>query len=269
MTATELTALNQLDEVIRAEMSRWSVPGIALGLLHDGQIATAGYGIANLRTSFPVLPDTLFQIGSISKIFTTTLVMSLVDEGVLDLDVPVIEYVPELPLADRDARQMITIRHLLTHTSGFYGDRFDDQGIGDDALARAVAAFSDLPQQTKPGELWTYCNAGFDLAGRAVEKVTGKGFEANMRERVFEPFGLTGATYFASEAILSPVSVGHVGATDGSGQLQVASPWPIPRRSIRPAGSAHTWRTCCDSRSSTSISACWMESGCSPSSRRD
>lgn len=143
-----LSELNWLDEAIRAEMERWQVPGISVGILKDGEVQIAGYGTVNLETGAPVLPETLFQIGSISKTFTATLVLQLVDEGRLDLDVPVITYVPDLPLADDDARRTITLRHLLTHTAGFYGDRFDDQGNGDDALARAVAAYSTLAQQT-------------------------------------------------------------------------------------------------------------------------
>jgi CubicO group peptidase (beta-lactamase class C family) len=117
--------------------------------------------------------------------------------------------------------------------SGFYGDRFDDQGPGDDALKKAVAAFGDLRQQTAPGELWTYCNAGFDLAGRAIELVLGIGFEQAMRERVFEPLGMERTTYFAAEAIRHAVSVGH--ADDQNDGLMISSPWPIPRRS-NPAG---------------------------------
>jgi CubicO group peptidase (beta-lactamase class C family) len=163
--------------------------------------------------------------------------MTLVDEGLVALDVPVIDYLPDLPLADERARRSITLRHLLTHTAGFYGDRFDDQGCGDDALARAVAAFSSLPQQTAPGEIWTYCNAGFDLAGRIVEVVLDARFEDAMRARVFEPTGMGNVTYFAQEAILHPVAVGH--GSDGNGGIKIFSPWPIPRRS-NPAGGIST-----------------------------
>lgn len=228
-----MRSIEQLEDTIRQQMERWQVPGLAIGLYQDGHVETAAYGVANVETGCAVMPGTLFQIGSISKVFTATLVMTLVEEGRLDLDTPTVNYVPELPLADEAARRTITLRHLLTHMSGFYGDRFDDHGDGDDALARAVAAFADLPQQTAPGELWTYCNAGFDLAGRAVERVLGVPFEQAMRERVFTPLGLERTTYFAKEAIRHAVAVGHV--QDTSGATRVAAPWPIPRRSD-PAG---------------------------------
>ena len=226
-----------IESVVEAAATRWEVPGLAIGILHDGQVEFGGYGVASLETGQPVVPETLFQIGSISKPFTATLVMTLVEEGRLDLDTPVVTYAPELPLADSVTRAGVTLRHLFTHMAGFLGDRFDDHGAGDDALARAVAAFGDLPQQTELGEVWTYCNAGFDLAGRCVERVLGVPFEVAMRERVFEPLGLERSTYFAAEAIRHPVAVGHVPHPEDG--WQVADPWPIPRRS-NPAGGITT-----------------------------
>lgn len=215
------------------QMERWQVPGVSIGIFDGDDVEFAGFGITNIETGQPVAPETLFQIGSISKIFTATLAVSLAGEGLLDFDVPVTTYVPELVLADANAREQITIRHLLTHRAGFYGDRFEDQGSGDDALEKAILALRDLPQQTAVGELYTYCNAGFDLIGRAIENVLGQTFESAMRERVFDPLGLERTTYFASDAIRHSVAVGHeVGGEDGQ---SVADPWPMPRRS-NPAG---------------------------------
>ena len=224
--------IEQVRETIDSEMARWSVPGLAIGILDGGEVETAAFGIENVNTGTAVKPETLFQIGSISKIFTTTLIMTLVNEGVLDLDRPVVRYIQDLTLADATARTTVTLRHLVTHMGGFFGDRFDDHGRGDDALTRTVAAFGDLPQQTAPGELWTYCNAGFDLAGRVAEVVTGRRFEDLVRERIFEPLKLGRATYFPEEAILHSVAVGHLKTDDGVG---VARPWPIARNS-NPAG---------------------------------
>jgi CubicO group peptidase (beta-lactamase class C family) len=234
MGTQELVALATIDDLVREQMAKWGVPGLTVGILHQGNVETAGYGITSIETNQPVVPETLFQIGSISKIFTTTLVMTVVDEGKLDLDTPIVHYIPNLPLADETARKTITTRHVVTHMAGFYGDRFDDQGIGDDALAKAVAAFGDLRQQTAPGELWTYCNAGFDLAGRVVEVILGQRFEDAMRERVFKPLGLERSTYFAAEAIRHSVAVGHVDLTGE--ETKIADPWPIPRRSNAAGG---------------------------------
>ncbi len=226
--------MGQLEPLVLEQMEKWNVPGVAVGIFDGDDVEFSGFGITNIETGQPVAPETLFQIGSISKIFTATLAMTLVDDGLLDLDIPIVTYVPELVLADSAARESITARQLLTHTAGFYGDRFDDQGTGDDALQKAVCAFGDLPQQTAPGELYTYCNAGIDLVGRAIENILGQPFESAMKERVFERLGLERSTYFAAEAIRHSVAVGHeVGGEDG---LIVSDPWPIPRRSNAAGG---------------------------------
>ncbi len=226
-------SMAQLEPFVLEQMELWNVPGVAIGIYDGDDVEFAGFGITNIETGQRVAPETLFQIGSISKIFTATLAMTLVDDGLFDLDAPIVTYVPELALADSAAREQITARQLLTHTAGFYGDRFDDQGVGDDALERAIRGLGDVPQQTAPGELYTYCNAGFDLVGRAIENILGRTFESAMKERVFERLGLERSTYFAAEAIRHSVAVGHeVGGEDG---LTVSDPWPIPRRS-NPAG---------------------------------
>ena len=220
--------------VTREQMAEWAIPGISMAVAQGDHVEFETFGIASQATSQKVTPDTLFQIGSISKIFTTTLVMTFVDEGKVDLDTPVITWIPDLALTDGLARTTVTLRHLVTHMAGFYGDRFDDHGRGDDALQRKVAALYDLPQQTAPGELWTYCNAGFDLAGRVLEIVGGDSFENLMRTRVFDPLQLDSITYFADEAIRHPVSVGH-GWDDQTQSNHISNPWPIPRCS-NPAG---------------------------------
>ena len=227
MTAN--TALAGLDAKVREVMQRLGVPGLALGILRDGQVEEHGYGVTSLETEQPVTPATLFQIGSISKVYTATLVMRLVQAGKLDLDTPVVTYLPELRLADPEAQQQITLRHLLTHTSGLEGDRFDDYGMGDDALEKAIAEFSTLPQQTRPGELWTYCNAGFYLTGRVIERVLDTGYEAAMREWIFQPLGLEHSFFFAHEAIVYPAAVGHKEQEPGSATHEIVRAYPLPR----------------------------------------
>lgn len=208
-TALTLSGQDEIAAVVRQEMERWAVPGVAVGIFHDGRIETWGFGVASIETGQTLRPDTIFQAGSISKVFTATLGMRLVDDGTLDLDLPVARYLPDLQLADPVARERVTLRHLFSHQAGFYGDRFADYGLGDDALSRAIAEFASLRQLTPPGELWTYCNTGFQLAGGVIERVLGQSFEVAMREQVLEPLGLTRSFYFAHEAITYPVAVGH------------------------------------------------------------
>jgi CubicO group peptidase (beta-lactamase class C family) len=209
-------------EAARAAMERLHVPGAAVGITHEGEEEVAGLGVTNVVHPLPVDDETLFQIGSITKTFTGTAVMRLVEAGSLDLDEPVRTYLPELRLADEEVAQRVTTRHLLTHTGGWEGDYFDDLGAGDDALARMVAAVAELPQVTPLSEIWSYNNAGFYIAGRVVEVVSGKGFEAAISELVLEPLGLTMSFFFADDVMTHCFAVGHFIEDD---EVTVARPW--------------------------------------------
>ncbi len=231
---TDRPGYETLAAAVQGEASRWNVPGIAVGLLHHAHTETAATGITSIAGGQPVTGDTIFQIGSISKVFTATLAMRLVDDGLLDLDEPVLTYVPALPLADADARAAVTLRHLFSHTAGFEGDRFTDFGRGDDALARSVASFDTLRQWFAPGELWSYCNAGFYLAGFAIERVCNAPFETVIRERLFDPLGLKTTVFFAEDAISLPHAIGHRLTSREAGHA-IAHGYSFPRN-VNPAG---------------------------------
>lgn len=226
-------AAMELDGLVAELMTRDRVPGMTIGILDEGETSFAAYGVTNLETAVPVVPETVMQIGSISKVFLGTLVMGLVEEGRLDLDQPIVELLPGFRLADDAATQVITVRHCLTHMTGFEGDRFDDHGRGDDALARCVNGYATLAQQLPPDTTFSYCNTGFNLVGRVVEVLLGQTYEQAMRERVFDPLGLTRATFFADEAILQHNSAGHL--TPADGEDTVARPYPLARN-VNPAG---------------------------------
>ena len=219
-------------EAARAAMERWHVPGVVVGVSREGDEEVAGLGVTSIEHPLPVDDLTLFQIGSITKTFTGTLVMRLVEAGEIDLDEPVRTYLPELRLGDDDVARRVTMRHLLTHTGGWEGDYFDDLGLGDDALTRMVAALAELPQVTPLGEVWSYNNAGFYIAGRVVEVVTGKTFEAAMHELVLDPLELAMTFFFADDVMTRRFSVGH--HIEGE-DVSVARPWLIGR-SANPAG---------------------------------
>jgi CubicO group peptidase (beta-lactamase class C family) len=219
-------------EAVRARQEEMRVPGVAVGVLQDGEERHEGYGVTSVDNPLDVTPETRFQIGSISKTFTGTAVMYLVAEGLLDLDRPVRDYLPELELADPDASERVTLRHLLAHTGGWAGDYFDDTGWGDDAVAQYVGRMRTLPQLTPLGELWSYNNAGFALAGRAIEVVTGERFEDVVKRLVLDPLELTSTTYWPWEVMTERFVVGHV---DDEDEVRVARPWPVGR-SAHPAG---------------------------------
>ena len=224
-------------------MRRWKrqqTPGVAVGLLHEGEEHVAGFGVTSVENPLDVNPDTLFQIGSITKTFTGTTAMRLVERGELDLDAPVRTYLPELKLSDEDVAARVTMRHLLTHTGGWIGDHFDDLGSGDDALARICASMSSLPQLTPLGEVWSYNNAGFYLAGRVIEVLSGKPYEDAMQELVLDPLGLEQTFFSLDEVMTRRFAVGHNRNDDGP--PAVARPWGIGRAHYPAGGIASTVR---------------------------
>jgi CubicO group peptidase (beta-lactamase class C family) len=209
------------------------VPGVAVGLLHDSQEHIAAFGVTSVDNPLAVDEDTLFQVGSITKTFSATAAMRLVDDGRLDLDRPVRAYLPDLQLADPNVAAAVTPRHLLTHTAGWVGDYFSDTGRGDDALARYVAEMVDLEQLTPPGALYSYSNSGFALLGRLIEVLTGGTFETALKQLVLTPLGLERSFLFPEEVMTRRYAVGHFGVREG--QPRVLQPWHLPR-SATPAG---------------------------------
>ncbi|WP_033288812.1 serine hydrolase [Amycolatopsis jejuensis] len=221
---------------LSALAERHHVPGATLGILRlnpDGEdeLVTAAHGVLNIETGVETTTDSVFQIGSISKVWTATVVMQLVDEGLLDLDAPITDVLPELKLADEAANKAVTMRHLLSHTSGIDGDFFTDTGRGDDCLEKYVALLGDLAQNHPIGATWSYCNAGFSVVGRVIEKLTGGTWDAAMKERLFTPLGLGHTGTLPEEALLFRAAVGHVGSPE-----PVKAPVWTLQRSAGPAG---------------------------------
>jgi dipeptidyl aminopeptidase/acylaminoacyl peptidase/CubicO group peptidase (beta-lactamase class C family) len=217
---------------LSALSKKHDVPGAALGILYKGEIVQAHHGVLNLSTGVEVTDDTIFQIGSMGKVWTTTVVMQLVDEGLLDLDAPIADVLPELKLSDPVVEQKVTMRHLLTHTSGIDGDNFTDTGRGDDCLERYTELLADAAQNHPLGATFSYSNAGFVLAGRVIEKLTGKTWDVAMREKLYAPLGLTRAGTLPEEALLHRAAVGHVTKDE---KLETVPVWMLPR-SLGPAG---------------------------------
>jgi CubicO group peptidase (beta-lactamase class C family) len=151
----------------------------------------------------------------------------------IDLDAPIANVLPELRLSDPDVTKQVTMRHLLTHTSGIDGDVFTDTGRGDDCLERYVAQLGDVAQNHPLGVTWSYCNSGFSLVGRVIEVLTGGTWDAALRERVVKRLGLERSVTLPEEALLYRTAVGHVG--EGGAEPTRAPIWGLPR-SAGPAG---------------------------------
>jgi CubicO group peptidase (beta-lactamase class C family) len=214
------------------------VVGASLAIQQGDEVVEAATGVLNLRTGQPVTPDSLFQQGSITKVWTATLIMQLVDEGLVDLDQPVVTYLPDFKVADEQLTRSVTIRQLLTHTSGIDGDLFLDTGRGDDAVAKYVEAMATLTETVPQGKVMSYCNSGYTLLGHLVATLRGDTWENVLRERLLAPLGLTSAGTLPEEALLHSAATGHI-QLPGGDEPVVTPQWGI-FRSAGPAGLLHT-----------------------------
>ncbi|MYS86726.1 serine hydrolase domain-containing protein [Embleya scabrispora] len=212
--------------------ARHGVPGASLGILHGETVTEAVTGFANLDARIEATTDTLFQIGSITKVWTATVAMGLVDEGVLSLDEPVVKVLPELRLIDDDLTRSVTLRHLLSHTSGIDGDFFVDTGRGDDCLEKYTERLAEVGVNHPLGATMSYCNSGFNLIGRIIERLTGERWDDAMRKRLYEPLGLTHTVTLPEDALRFRTAIGHTGRGD---DRTVVPQWGIVR-SAGPAG---------------------------------
>jgi CubicO group peptidase (beta-lactamase class C family) len=190
------------------KMKEFGVPGVALGILHNGTVSIRGVGITNVEDSLPVTPHTVFPIASISKTFAATAMMRLVEQGKVDLRAPVRTYIPEFRVRDTVATRDATIHHLLTHLGGWEG-QVSGPDRGSETLANFITTITDLMQVAPPGAAWSYNNAGFSIAGRVIEKVTENSINRAIRDLVFQPLGLEHAGTTAGDFIVNRFAAGH------------------------------------------------------------
>jgi CubicO group peptidase (beta-lactamase class C family) len=221
------------DEQLPALLREYHVPGAAWAVSHGGEVVDGAAGLLSTATGVEATADSVFQIGSVTKLWTSTLVMQLVDEGTVELEQPVRKYLPEFRIADEDAAARITVRQLLNHTAGFEGDILTDTGVGDDCLEKYVATLHGVPQLFPPGERFSYNNAGYCVLGRLVEVLRGQSYDACLRTHLSTPLGLTHTAPSPYEAIMFRAAVGHVDQGDG----YVPAPVWAMARSNAPAGS--------------------------------
>jgi CubicO group peptidase (beta-lactamase class C family) len=238
---SELHALGAwLDERLPPLLRRYGVPGAAWAVAHGDQVVDGAAGLLNTATLVEATADSVFQIGSVTKLWTATLVMQLVDEGALILDEPIRTYLPDFRLADEEAAARITVRQLLTHTAGFEGDIFTDTGTGEDCLEKYVRGLHEVPQLFPPGEQFSYNNAGYCVLGRLVEVLREQSYDSCLRDHLAKPLGLTHTAPSPYEAIMFRAAVGHVQQNPDAG-LVPAPVWALAR-SNAPAGSTLAMR---------------------------
>jgi CubicO group peptidase (beta-lactamase class C family) len=224
-----------ISEKLPALLAEHKVPGAAIAVYAGGEVFDFASGVLSHATGVEATADSVFQIGSITKTWTATLVMQLADEELLDLDATVVTYLPDFGLADGEAARTMTVRQLLCHKAGFEGDIFTDTGTNDDCVQKYVETLQTDPQLFPPGEMFSYNNAGYCVLGRIIEVLRGKPWDQALREHLFTPLGLTHAATDANSAILFRAAVGHLPNPDADGLPVPAPMWSLVK-SNGPAG---------------------------------
>ena len=197
---------DKIDDYVKAQMQTQKIPGLSIAVVRKGEVVKAkGYGLANVELNVPASADTVYQSGSMGKQFTATAVMMLVEEGKLALDDKINKYFPDSP----ESWSNITIRHLLTHTSGTtdYPKDFDFRRDYSEAELQKKA--QAIPLGFAPGEKWSYSNLGYVTLGILVSKVAGKFYGDFLQERIFKPLGMSTARIINESDIVMNRAAGY------------------------------------------------------------
>ncbi|WP_019588494.1 serine hydrolase domain-containing protein [Deinococcus apachensis] len=237
MTATTPESSTDLasrfEQEARRLLEEYKVPGVALGLLTPDGDHFVTLGVTSVENPLPITEDTIFQIGSTTKTLTSLTISALEAQGKLKRDDTVRTYLPDFRLKDESVAAQLTILDTLTHQGGFQGDLFEDTGDGDDALARVLDKLAEAPQVVPLRGHWSYNNAGFYVAGRVIEVVTGMTWEAAVTELVLKPLGMDHTLFFPNMIMTHRFAAGHNKIED---EFKVQRPW-LMVRSAGPAGS--------------------------------
>jgi CubicO group peptidase (beta-lactamase class C family) len=218
---------HELDRVALAELKEASIPGAAVAIVSGDRVVYAkGFGVSNLETNAPVTADMLFRSGSTGKMFTAAVLATLAEEGKLRLDEPVGRYVKGLS----SAISRLIVHQMLTHTAGLKDDGGAYGPHDESALAQTVRSWNEDAFFLKPGEIFSYSNPGYALAGYMIEELSGKPYAKAMEERLFRPLGMTRTTFQPTVAMTYPLAQGHDGDSEGLGVLRPANDhtvyWP-------------------------------------------
>jgi CubicO group peptidase (beta-lactamase class C family) len=198
-----------VDAYITASMERQHIPGLSLVVIRNGKIIKAkGYGFASLELNVPAKAETVYELASATKPFTAIAIMLLVQDGKIDLDDKVSKFVEDTPATWKG----ITLRHLLTHTSGikdYLGDLRRD--FPHDAAPETIfRAAMEAPLNFAPGEKWSYSNTGYVLLGVIVRNVSGTSYDAFLDERVLRPLGMANTRRDSADEVVPNRAVGYL-----------------------------------------------------------
>lgn len=244
----QLSSSLQVDAAVRQQMKEQHIPGVGLAVVRDGNLIVAkGYGLANVELATPVSSETVFEAGSITKQFVAAAIMLLAQDGKLKLDDNISRYFPEAS----PAMKTVTIRNLLTHTSGIPdvsdGTSETSGAVGvvdfhrEYSESQLASAYLAQSLQFKPGTKWSYCNACYDLLGFLIHRVSGQFYGDFLRQRIFAPTGMTTARVFSQADIIAN-RAGLYGLVGG--QWKNAPDWWS--QSIRQGAAGGLWMSVLD-----------------------
>lgn len=220
---------DHLRTYIEKVMSKNKIAGLSIAVVDsNGVLLADGFGMADKENKIAAKSSTLFPIASVTKTFTGIAVMQLVEKGLIDLDKPVGDYIPELSMSNGEER-IITTRMLLTHHSGIHGDILYNwylPEVSKDALIyeQVVPLINEAGNIFTPGKLHSYCNAGYALLGVLIHKVSGMGYADYIRTHVFEPLGMDNSIVFAGEPTNNLIAKGYFGKESTAMPMKLGIP---------------------------------------------
>ena len=235
---TKKRDVTQIQARVSELLAEYGIPSAAIGVLHDGEITDFAVGVKNVETAEPAAINTIYQCGSMSKTWTALAFMQLVDEGKVGLDEPVRTYLPGFKVADPEVSARVTPRHLLNHTNGIEED-YGDPGEDEDVYERMVANIEAAPQVFPLGYTHGYSAAlGYAILARIMEVIDGKRWDNIMKDRLFDPLGLTGTSSWCEQVDRDRAATGHVIRSLEEGPI--VSPLGYLPRAFGPGGNVNS-----------------------------
>lgn len=219
------------DSLLLVQKESWNIPGIAIGILRNDSVVYAeGLGVKSINTGDSITTKSIFHMASVSKPFTATAIIQLLEQGKLDLNDRLIKYIPHFKMAD-DRYKDITIKHILTHTSGIpdvEDYEWSKPQYDTDAAKRYASSFSEAILDFEPGTEYNYSNAAYDLLANVISLLSGMTFEDYMKKFIFEPVGMTNSTFYTPEVQDHLATTPHV--LNDSLQITTGYHYPYNRR---------------------------------------
>ena len=202
----------EIEDLARTVIDGFGVAGMAIGIVNKQQVYAKGFGVRDIETQEPVTANSLFHLASISKTFVAAGVMQLVEWGKLELEAPLLNYLPDFKLADAGYQQ-ITVQQMLSHTSGMpdtddYG--WDRPEYDDQALERYMHSLANEKLIAAPGEKFAYSNIAYEVLGLLIARVSGQTFEDYIKQNILRPLGMNSSTFLKTEVASEHATTPHL-----------------------------------------------------------